>query len=85
MVIFQTEEDKEKIMNNLRNLKDNENYNGVSVTEDYTLKDRETIREWKEKAKIANEKEPADSKYVYKIRGSPKNGWILKKFLKQTK
>ena len=83
MVIFHSEEEKEKIMDSLRNLKDNDDYKGVSITEDYTLKDRETIREWKAKAKTANEQEPEDSKFVYKVRGSPKNGWGLKKFLKQ--
>ena len=74
MVIFHSENDI--------NLKGNEDYKGVSVTEDYTLTDRKTIREWREKAKTANDQEPADSKYVYRVRGSPKNGWGLKKFLK---
>ena len=45
MVIFHSEQEKEKIMRNLGNLKDNEKYKGVSITEDYTLKDRETIKE----------------------------------------
>ena len=72
----------EKIMKSLINVKGNEDYKGVSVTEDYTLTDRKTIREWREKAKTANDQELADSKYVYRVRGSPKNGWGLKKFLK---
>ena len=68
-------------MNSLKHLKDNENYKGVA--EDFTVIDREIIRKWKERVKIANDQEPADSKYVYKVGGSPKNGWGLKKFLKQ--
>ena len=76
MVIFHSENDMEKIMKSLINLKGNEDYKGVSVT------DRKTKREWKEKAKTANDQEPADSKYVYRVRGSPKNGWGLKKFPK---
>ena len=51
MVIFHSEQEKEKIMRNLGNLKGNEKYKGVSITEDYTLKDRETIKEWRDKAK----------------------------------
>ena len=82
MVIFHSEQEKEKIMRNLGNLKDNEKYKGVSITEDYTLKDRETIKEWRDKAKAANEEE-VDSKFIYRVRGSPKNGWLLKKFSKQ--
>ena len=45
VVMFHSEEQKEKMMNSLINLKDNENFKGVSVIEDYTLKDRETIKE----------------------------------------
>ena len=83
MMVFEREEEKDKIMNRLKHLKDNEIYKGLSVTEDLTLTDREIIREWKERVKIANDQETAGSKYVYKVRGSPKNGWALKKFLKQ--
>ena len=83
MVVFEKEDEKDKIMNSLKHLKDNEIYKGLSVTEDLTFTDREIIREWKERAKIANDQETAGSKYVYKVRGSPKNGWALKKFLKQ--
>ena len=71
MVIFHSEQEKEKIMRNLGNLKDNEKYKGVSIAEDYTLKDRETIKEWRDKAKAANEDE-VDSKFIYRVRGSPK-------------
>ena len=85
MVIFHSENDMEKIMKSLINLKGNEDYKGVSVTEDYTLTGRKTIREWREKAKTANDQEPADSKYVYRVRGSPKNGWGLRVGLKKTR
>ena len=59
MVVFEKEEEKDKIMNSLKHLKDNEIYKGLSVTEDLTLTDREIIREWKERAKIANDQETA--------------------------
>ena len=38
IVIFHNEEEKENIMSSLTNLIDNEDYKGVSITEDYTLK-----------------------------------------------
>ena len=78
------EADKHSVMANLRKLKDKDKYKGVSVTDDHTIKDRNLIREWAEKAKSANLAEPAESLYEWKVRGSPKNGLRLKKFRKRT-
>ena len=72
MLVFKNEEEKEK------NHEQPKTFEGVSVTEAL-----EVERKWKERAKIANDQKPADSKYVYKVRESPKNGWGQKKFLKQ--
>ena len=77
------EEDKDKIMSNLNSLKGNEDYKGLSVTDDYTVTEREMIREFNEKAKLRNSQETPDSRYVWKIRGSPKNGLIIKRFQKR--
>ena len=82
-VILKHENDKYTVMANLRKLKGNAKYKGVSVTDDNTLKDRTLIKEWAEKAKVANENESPDSLYEWKIRGSPKNGLCLKKFRKR--
>ena len=82
-VTFNSEDEKNDIMNSLRNLKGKEQYKGVSVTDDHTLKDRELIKEWTEKAKSANNEEPSDSVYEWKVRGSPKNGLSLRKFRKR--
>ena len=82
-VLMNNEEDKDKIMSSLKNLKDNEDYKGISVTEDYTVAERELIRELNEKAKERNSQEVPDSKYVWRVRGSPKNGLKLKKFPKR--
>ena len=82
-VTMKNEMDKDSIMANLRKLKGKENYKGVSVTDDHTIKDRNLIKEWAEKAKLANEEEPDDSLYEWKVRGSPKNGLRLKKFRKR--
>ena len=35
-------------------MKDNDDYEGISVTEDYTVAERELIREFNEKAKDRN-------------------------------
>ena len=54
-VMMQSEEHKDRIMANLKELKGEEQYKGISVTDDYTIKDRNMIKEWIEKAKKANE------------------------------
>ena len=41
-----SQEDKDRIMANLKELKDKEQYKGISVTDDYIIKDINTIKEW---------------------------------------
>lgn len=82
-VTMMNEESKDRIMSNLKHLKGNDTYKGISITDDHTLKDRNTIKEWVDKAKAANASEPTDSEYVWKARGCPKNGMRLRKFLKR--
>ena len=76
--------DKQKIMDNLRNLKGNADYQRVSITDDHTLKERKLIKDMVEEVKDANSKEPKESLYVWKLHGSPKNGLSKKKFKKRT-
>ena len=75
---------KEKIMNNLKNLKD-KGYNRISITDDYTVTERKIIKDFVEKAKEANNKESTDSEYVWVVRGSPKNGLFLKRLIKKNR
>ena len=70
-------------MASLTNLKGNENYRGISITDAHTTQERDAIREWVRKAKDANANEPDDSGYEWKVRGTPKNGMQLKKFRKR--
>ena len=42
-VVLNSEEDKNKILINLKNLKDHEAFKGISITEDYTLNERKLI------------------------------------------
>ena len=82
-VIMKSEADKNKIMDNLKCLKDQETFIGLSVTDDYTISERDLIKEWTEKAKVNNVNESPNSNYTWKVRGNPKNGPRLKKFLKR--
>ena len=78
-VIFKNKEDKERVMNNLANLKNQSTYKGVSITEDYTLAERQLIKQWLQKAKERNDEE-GESNHVWKIRDTPRIGLKLEKF-----
>ena len=82
-VIMNNEEDKLMVMANLRNLKDKDSFRGISVTDDYTVAERQIIKEYADKAKAKNDQESSESKHVWRVRGTPKNGLQLKKLLKQ--
>ena len=79
-----SEDDKDSIMSRLSNLKGaDDKFSKISVTDDYTPDEREEIRRFVDDAKTANANEGADSRYIWKIRGDPKNGLQIKKFLKK--
>ena len=81
-ITVDSEEEQQKIMRNLSNLKGNEEYGGISIKEDYTINERQLIREYTQQAKALNALEAAKkSTTVYKVRGTPKNGLFLKKFM----
>ena len=81
-VVMRNETDKKSIMNNLRRLKGIVEYKGISITEDYTLSERNMIREYAEKVREKNQLEPEESNYIWRLRGTPKNGLVLKRFMK---
>ena len=82
-VILKNEDDKNRMMGNLRNLKGKEKYKSISITDDNTMKQRTLIKEYSEKAKRANELEDKDSKFIWRVRGTPKNGLKLMKLRKR--
>ena len=82
-VVLNSEAEKNNIMENLKELKGQESFRGISVTDDYTITERQMIKNQSEKAKEQNNKEPPNSRYVWRVRGTPKNGLHLKKFLKK--
>ena len=77
-----SEAEKENIMSRLSNLKNAEDrFRKVSVTEDYTVEERKEIKNWVEKAKEQNRNETRD--IIWKVRGTPKNGFEIKQFPKR--
>ena len=71
-ICMKTKEAKVNVMSNLGFLKGTEEVFGkISVTEDYTVSEREKLREFSAKAKEEEKKDPSR---VFKVRGDPKNG-----------
>ena len=83
-VMFKTENEQQKILKSLGNLKGNIEYMGVSIKEDYTFSERQFIRSYVEKAKALNAlEETKTSNTIWRVRGTPKNGLTLKRFTKK--
>ena len=74
--------DKESVMKNLGKLKNApDNFMKISITDDYTQEERESIREKVAEAKRMTATQ-GEGKYIWRVRGTPKNGLILKRFNK---
>ena len=69
-----TEDEGNRILSNLRNLKYIPEYKTISVTENYTITERRMIKDWSGKVKEKNKNESPDSKFIWRVRGIPKNG-----------
>ena len=75
---LEIEKEQEVVMSRLSNLKNAEDrFKKISVT----VEERQDIRNWVEKAKEKNQNESGN--FIWKARGSPKNGMRLVKFAKQ--
>ena len=81
-VSLNTELEKGQVMSNLANLKGNEAYKRISVTEDYTISERKMIQEMRDQVRTKNDAEPENSEFVYRLRGTPKNGLQIRRFKK---
>ena len=81
-LVLKSEEDKEKVLNNLRHLKGKTLYKSISITADYTYSERLLISDFREKANIKNDLENDKEKYIWRVRGTPKNGLFLKRLTK---
>ena len=82
-IVLNNEESRIKILSNLTKLKGIPAYTKISITEDFSVKERALLKEWASKAKEANEKEDENSNFIWRVRGSPKNRLFLKKFTKR--
>lgn len=81
IISLQNEEQKIKLLGNLPALKGMDLYKSISVTEDLTLEER---KQYKDLANTAKERNKADpiSTHIWRVRGSSKNGFVLKKMPK---
>ena len=76
--------EKEMVMGSLGKLKTApENFRRINVTDDYTIDERQLIKNKVAEAKHKTEVE-GDGKFVWKVRGTPKNGLRLIKFILTT-
>ena len=72
--VMNTVKERNRVLSNLRNLKDVPEYKTISVTEDYTINERRMINVWSDKGKEKNKNQSPGSKVVWGVPGSPKNG-----------
>ena len=78
-VVIISEEQRNKILSNLRNLKNIPKYKTISVTVDYTIIGSQMIKDWLDRAKERNKNEPPNSKLVWRVQCDPKSGLQLLK------
>ena len=81
-LVMTNSRDKDNIISRLVNLKNAEEiYRKASVRDDYTIEEREMIKEWVKKVAQKNNEENTQS---WKVRGTPKNGLHLVKITKRS-
>ena len=81
-VIMRNLNEKELVMNNLNKLKNAEDkFRKISITDDYTNEEREAIKIKVTEAKNKTEVEGGGN-FIWRVRGSPKNGLRLVRFTK---
>ncbi|XP_066914561.1 cilia- and flagella-associated protein 251-like [Clytia hemisphaerica] len=76
LVTFKSEKEKESLFGNLHVLKGNAKYKGVSICEDLTPTQRKDFKDLLQEAKERNQSETDE---VWRVRGSSKNGFHLKR------
>ena len=81
-LVMNSEDDKEKVLKQLRHLKGKTLYKSISITADYTYSERQLISDFREKANIKNDIEEDKENFIWRVRGTPKNGLFLKRLNK---
>jgi len=79
-VTLKSEEEKKRIMASVYKLDKWD----IRITDDFSKKEREIIKEWHQKAKEKTRK-VKDECCIWKVRGSPRAKLYLKKFCKKNK
>ena len=81
-LVMKSTEEKDRVMSRLVNLKNaDDRYRKVSVRDDYSIEERNLIKQWSDKAAAKNQ---AENTNEYKVRGNPKNGLRLVRVTKRT-
>ena len=80
---FKNEKEKSNVMTRLSNLKKaEEKFRRISITDDFTIEERQEIRRFVEEAKQKNAVE--EGNFFWRVRGSPKTGLQLRRVLKKS-
>ena len=70
-IAFKSVDDKNKVLDNLRNLKGKSAYKGIGITNDYTFRQRLLMKDFCEKANEKNQEEEQNrSNFIWKVRGT---------------
>ena len=78
-VTMGTISEKDNIMENLKYLKQAPDHlRKISITDDFTIEERIMIKE--KVAEAVKKTEDEEGKYIFRVRGTPKNGLRLKSF-----
>ena len=80
-ITLESYERKSELLSKLWKLKNGlEKFRKISITEDFTQEERNEIKLWVEEAK---QRTKMETKYIWKVRGSPRNEIRLVKMSKQ--
>ena len=77
-----TIQDKIQVLRSLTKLKGDNNFKGIRITEDYTISERKLIKEYNSRAKEKTDTDPDKDQIIWRVRGSPRKGLFLKRFVK---
>ena len=70
------------MLKQLKHLKGKTLYKSINITADYTYSERQLISDFREKANIKNDIEEDKENFIWRVRGTPKNGLFLKRLNK---
>ena len=83
IVTFRNSDEKSKFMSSLNGLKGKNEYQNLRITDDYTINERNLIRQLSEQAKQKNIEEGSSKDFSWRVRGSSKNGFRIMKIYKK--